>query len=260
MTRGLWNRETVALMLIASYLPLALFWLWTGGVEAVARLGLAVLVIGVWHLVFMLARAQAPSLSALVSALGIAMLAPEDLGVLRMVLGISFGVVMGELVFGGWGRNVVHPATITLSFLGFGFPAFGWPDFDPQVAWAAIPAIVIGVSTGVMPAALFAGAILAGLAAVSAGLLGGPVLLVAGIVLVLLVADPVTSAATTLGRWIHGALYTALVVLLASGWAGAAPVQIAVAAALLASLAAPLLDEAALAIWFAQRRRRHGRT
>ena len=33
-----------------------------------------------------------------------------------------------------------------------------------------------------------------------------------------------------------------------------------VAAALLTSLVAPLLDEAALALWVAQRRRRHGRT
>jgi Na+-transporting NADH:ubiquinone oxidoreductase subunit B len=260
MMRGLWNRETVALVLIAAYLPLALFWLWSGGAEAVARFGLALLVIAVWHLVFMLARAQAPSLAGVISALAIAMLAPEGLGVPRMVLGISFGVVMGELVFGGWGRNVVNPATITLSFLGFGFPAFDWPVFDPQVAWAAIPAIAIGVATGVMPGALFAGAILAAIAAVAAGLLGGPILLMAGIVLVLLVADPVTSAATTLGRWFHGALYAALVVLFANGWAGAAPVQIAVAAALLASLAAPLLDEAALALWLAQRRRRHGRT
>jgi len=260
MTRGLWNRETVALMLVAAYLPLALFWLWSGGAEAVARLGLVVLVIGVWHLVFMLVRAQAPSLSGLIAGLAIAMLAPEDLGAARMVLGISFGVVMGELVFGGWGRNVVNPATITLSFLGFGFPAFGWPVFDPPVAWAAIPAIAIGLALGVMPAALLAGAVLAGAAAVAAGLVGGQVVLMAGIVLVLLVADPVTGAATTLGRWAHGALYAALVTLFANGWGGAAPVQIAVAAALLASLAAPLLDEAALSIWLAKRRRRHGRT
>ena len=75
----------------------------------------------------------------------------------------------------------------------------------------------------------------------------------------LLVADPVTSAATTLGRWLNGALYAGLIILFATGWSGAAPVQIAVAAALLTSLATPLLDEIALALWIAQRRRRHGR-
>ena len=167
---------------------------------------------------------------------------------------------MGELVFGGWGRNVVHPATVTLSFLGFGFPGFGWPGFDDPVAWAAIPAALIGVATGVMPLALFAGAGVVAIAAVLAGVLPDPVIFAGGIALVLLVADPVTSPATQLGRVTGGALYAALVVMFAMQWAGAAPVQIAVAAALLTSLVAPLLDEAALALWVAQRRRRHGRT
>ena len=260
MSRGLWNRETVAALLIAAYLPLALAWLALGGAEALGRLGLAALVVGIWHLVFMLVRAQAPSLSAVVTALAVAMLAPEDLGAVRMALGISFGVVMGELVFGGWGRNVVHPATVALAFLGFGFPAHAWPAFDAPVAWAAIPAALIGVATGVMPAAVLAGAALVAAGAAAAGWLAPPALLAGGIVLVLLVADPVTSAATSLGRWINGALYAALLALFASGWAGAAPVQVAVSAALLASLAAPLVDEAALALWVAQRRRRHGRT
>lgn len=258
--RGLWNRETVASMLLAAYLPLALFWLWFVGIDALARLGLAVLVIALWHMAFMLLRAQPPSLSGLITALAVAMLAPEELGVFRMGLGISFGVVMGELVFGGWGRNVVNPATVTLSFLGFGFPAFGWPAFDDPVAWSAIPAALIGVATGVMPAAVLAGGIVVGAGAAAAGILPESVVFAAGIVLVLVVADPVTSAATSLGRWANGALYAGLVALFATGWAGAAPVQVAVAAALLTSLAAPLLDEAALALWIAQRRRRHGRT
>lgn len=260
MNRGLWNRETVAVMLLAAYLPLALFWLWLGGGDALARLGLSVLVVAIWHMTFMLLRAQPMSLAGLITALAIAMLAPQDLGVFRMVLGISFGVVMGELVFGGWGRNVVNPATVTLSFLGFGFPAFGWPVFEDPVAWAAIPAALIGVASGAMPAALLAGAVVVGAGAALGGWLPEPTVLVAGIGLVLLVADPVTSATTPLGRWLNGALYAGLVTLFTLGWSGAAPVQITVAAALLSSLAAPLLDEAALALWVAQRRRRHGRT
>ena len=260
MRRGLWNRETAATMLLAAYMPIALFWLWLTGVDALARLGVALLVVAIWHLVFMLMRAQPPSLAAFIAALAIAILAPEDLGVYRMVLGISFGVVMGELVFGGWGRNVVNPATVTLSFLGFGFPAFDWPAFDAPIAWAAIPAALIGMATGVMPAPVIASAMLVGAVGATAGLLPEPVLFAAGICLVLLVADPVTSAATTMGRWIGGASFGALVILFATGWAGAAPVQIAVAAALLTSLAAPLVDELALAIWVGRRRRQHGRT
>lgn len=260
MNRGLWNRETVAVMLIAAHLPLALFWVWFEGAEALTQLGLALLVVAIWHLVFMLLRAQPPSLAALTTALAISVLSPEDLGVFRTVLGISFGVVMGELVFGGWGRNVVNPATVTLSFLGFGFPAFEWPEFSDPVAWAVIPASLIGIATGVMPAPVIFGAAIFAVGGVLAGLVSEPVLFAAGIVLVLLVADPVTSAATTLGRWLGGALFAALVILFTTGWTGAAPVQIAVSAALLTTLAVPLLDEAALALWVAQRRRRHGRT
>jgi len=258
MTRGIWTRETVVLILLAAYLPLALFWLWYGGADAVQRLGLAILVLAFWNLVFLLARAQPVSFAMAITALAFAMLAPEDLGVFRLVLGISFGAVMGELVFGGWGRNVVHPATVALSFLGFGFPTYPWPEFLAPVAWAAIPAALIGVATGAMPAGVIVSALVVAVGAVAAGLLSATAVPAAGIVLVLLVADPVTSATTRLGRWLNGALYVGLVVMFSVGWQGAAPVQYAVAAALLTSLAAPLFDEMVLAIWYAQRRRRHG--
>ena len=260
MMRGLWDREMVALLLLAALMPMALVWLWFGGLEAAARLALALLVSGIWHLVFMLARAQPPSLAGAVTALAVAMLAPLDLGLFQLVLGISFGAVFGELVFGGWGRNVVNPATVTLAFLGFGFPAFPWPDFVPPVAWAVLPAAVIGVVSGIMPFGVIAGAALVAALAAAAGVDVGPLLPVAGIVLVLLVLDPVASASTPLGRWLNGALYAALVLLFAQGWQGAAPVQMAVAAALLASLAAPLLDEVAIALWIIRRRKRHGGT
>lgn len=258
MTGGLWTRETVAMLLLACMLPMAVAWGWYGG--PVARIFLAGLIVYGWQLVFLLARAQAPSLSGILTALAVAMLAPEEIGALRLALGVSFGVVMGELVFGGWGRNVVHPATVSLAFLGFGFPSFDWPGFDAPVAWAAIPAAALGCVLGVMPAGLMGGAILAALAAGLLGGLGGGVMIAGAVVFVLLVADPATSAATGFGRWGQGALFIALLALFESGWTGAAPVQIAVAASLLASLAAPLLDEAALAIWVAGRRRRHGRT
>lgn len=259
MKTGLWTRETVVMLLLAAYLPLAVFWLWYGGLAAARSLALAVLVLAIWQLVFLLARAQPVSLSALITALAIAMLAPEDLGPFRLILGISFGAVMGELVFGGWGRNVVNPAIVALSFLGFGFPGHPWPEFLAPVAWAAIPAAVFGMATGVLPSRVVLGATLGAAGAVALGLLPVSALPAAGIVLVLMVADPVTSATTPLGRWLNGITYAALITLFAMGWNGAAPAQFAIAAALLTSLTAPLLDDAALSLWFAKRRRRHGR-
>lgn len=258
MNHGLWDRETVALMLLISVMPLALTWLWYGGLDVAGLLVLALIISGLWHVIFMLARAQPPSFAGALTALAIAMLAPEDLSILQLVLGISFGSVMAELVFGGWGRNVLNPATVTLAFLGFGFVTAPWPEPPLPLAWAAIPAALLGALFGVMPARVIAGAVIVIGGAHIAGLPIAPLLPAVAVVLVLLVADPVASASTKLGGWLNGAFFGALIILFALGWKSAAPVQMAVSAALLTSLAAPLLDEAAIALWLAQRRRRHG--
>jgi Na+-transporting NADH:ubiquinone oxidoreductase subunit B len=258
MIRGIWDRETVALMLLAAALPVAATWLLAEGPTALARLAFFLLFAGLWHVIFMLARAQPPSFAGVLTALAVALLAPEGLGVLPLLLAISFGVVMAELVFGGWGRNVLNPATVTLSFLGFGFPAAPWPDLAVQVGWAAIPAVAIGLVTGVLSGHILAGAGLV-LAVVSlSGIDLSPVVTATTVVLVLLVCDPVASAATTLGRWLYGGLFGGLVAIFTVYWQGAAPIQIAVSAALFASLAAPLFDEIAIGLWVTRRRRRLG--
>ncbi len=189
------------------------------------------------------------------TALAIAILAPADLGPIPMLLGISFGIVAGELAFGGWGRNVVNPATIAVAFLGFGFPASSWPILPIQLGWSVIVVVAIGAFAGVISWRVVAGASVVLAAGWHSMGLTTPIATAAAVVLVLLVCDPVTSAATSLGRWLYGLLYGALVVLFALGWNGAAPVQIAVSAALLASLAAPLFDEIAIRLWLARRTR-----
>nr|WP_272213472.1 RnfABCDGE type electron transport complex subunit D [Marinicella sp. W31]MDC2879429.1 RnfABCDGE type electron transport complex subunit D [Marinicella sp. W31] len=203
------------------------------------------------------ARSQ-PSFAGALTALAVAMLAPEDLSIVQLVLGISFGSVMAELVFGGWGRNVLNPATVTLAFLGFGFVTAPWPELPLPLAWAAIPAALLGAFFGVMPARVIAGAVIVIGGAHLVGVPVEPALPAIAVVLVLLVADPVASASTKLGGWLNGAFFGALIILFTLGWQTAASVQLAVSAALLTSLAAPLLDEAAIALWLAQRRRRHG--
>ena len=258
MIRGIFDRETVALLLLASAMPLALVWLWYGGTPALGRLILALVIAGLWHIVFMLVRAQPPSAHGALTALAVAILAPEGLGLMPLLLGISFGTVIAELVFGGWGRNVLAPATVTLTFLGFGFPAAPWPQLDLPLGWAAIAMAAMGAAFGILSPRLMVGA----MAATGIGWLAGldmtTYLVSAGIVLVLLAADPVSSAATTLGRWLNGLTYGLLVVLFAAAWGGAAPVQMAVSAALFASLAAPLFDEIAIYLWLARRRKRLG--
>ncbi|MEW9612882.1 RnfABCDGE type electron transport complex subunit D [Shinella sp. S4-D37] len=242
-------------MLLAAAMPLVVTWLLATGTAGLMRLIFVLVAAGLWHLAFMLARAQPPSFSGALTALAIAVLAPLDLGLVPMLLGISFGVVAGELAFGGWGRNVVNPATVAVTFLGFGFPAAPWPDLPVQLSWSVAAVVVIGVVTGVMSGRIVAAAAVV-LAAGFWGLaLETPVVTAAAVTLVLLVCDPVASAGTALGRWLYGLLYGALVLLLTLGWGGVAPVQATVSAALLASLAAPLLDEIAISLWLARRKR-----
>lgn len=255
MTRGIWDRETVALFLLAAALPLAATWLQATGMAGAARLGFVLAAAGIWHVLFMLARAQPPSFAGALTALAVAVLAPVDLGPLPMLIGISFGVVAGELAFGGWGRNLVNPATVTLAFLGFGFPASVWPGLPVQMGWAAIAVAAIGIATGVMSWRVVASAAAMMAAGWYAGMLAMPLVTAAGVVLVLIVCDPATSAATRLGRWLYGIAYGALTLVFAVGWHAAAPVQIAVSAALIASLAAPLLDEIAIRLWLSRRKR-----
>ncbi|MCA0043480.1 RnfABCDGE type electron transport complex subunit D [Celeribacter litoreus] len=259
MRRGMWDREMVAALLLLALMPMVLTWLWFGGLDAIGRLSLTLIISGVWHMVFMLARAQSPSLAGVLSAIAVAMIAPEDLGLIRLALGVSFGTVMAELVFGGWGRNVLNPATVTIAFLGFGFPAAPWPDFVAPVFWAALPALAIGALFGILSMRV----IIAAFAVLGIAYSGGDpaisaILPAAVLVLALLVTDPVAGASTSLGRWLYGAVYGGFVVLFAHEWQGAAPVQMTVSAAFLASLFAPLFDEAALALWVRQRRKRHG--
>lgn len=256
MIRGIWDRETVALLLLAAMGPVALMWLSSEGTAALVRLVFVLGIVAAWQALWMLVRAQPPSLAGIVTALGIALLSPEDLGPGQLLLGTSFGVVMGELAFGGWGRNVVHPGTVALAFLAFGFPGAPWPDLAVQIGWGAMASLALGVLLGVLSLDLLLGAGLVLGAAALVGVTLGESLTAALVVLALLVADPVASASTRVGRWLNGALYAALMLLFSLVWAGAAPVQMAVAAALLATLAAPLLDEIAIALWMARRRRR----
>ncbi|EPX76671.1 RnfABCDGE type electron transport complex subunit D [Salipiger mucosus] len=258
MIRGLWDRETVAMMLLIAIFPVVALWVMAEGLEAVARLLFFLVVAGVWHVIWMLARAQPPSIAGAMTAICLAMLAPRELGLVALLLSTSFGVVMAELAFGGWGRNVLNPATVTLAFMGFGYPVAPWPDLAVQLGWAAAPAALIGMATGVIAAPLVVSTVLALAVGAVLGVDYAETGTAVAVVLVLLVCDPVASAATRLGRWLNGALFGALAAAFTAHWSGAAPVQAMVSAALLASLAAPLLDELSIALWVRRRRKRFG--
>ena len=211
------------------------------------------------QLLFARVRHQPFDLSGAVTAALITLAVPAGAPLYQLLLGIVFGVVIGEQIFGGRGRSFLHPAIVTLAFLTFSFADQDYrtgPDFP---AWTLLPALVLLVASGQASWRILVAA--AGVL-VLAGLVQGQAepwspLLQGSIVLALLylAADPVASAATNPGRWINGLLVGGLAVLLATvGPAFGATVF----AVLLASIVAPLIDRVVILFHALWREKRHG--
>ncbi|WP_164730415.1 RnfABCDGE type electron transport complex subunit D [Pelagibacterium montanilacus] len=261
MIRGLYHRDTVGWLIAAAVLPVLAATVVEQGVPALERMGLTLVVVLVWQAVFLWVRAQPASATALVTAIAVGVLAPGDFAVWQIVLAVSFGTVIGEQIFGGWGRNIINVGVATLAFLYFAFPETLHEGAGPLVAAACIPGALLLLATGILaPAVLLASAVGAGV--VTLGLDQNPVELVVNgslvFGLVFLVCDPVASAATRGGRWVFGLLAGGLIALFAFADAGSDVPHAVVFAALLASLFAPLIDAAVIALSSSLRRRRHG--
>lgn len=261
MIRGVWHRDTVAWLMVAAVLPSAAVAVTEGGTAAVLRMLVSLAVIWGWQAVFLFARAQPVSPIAIVTAVAIAVMAPGELALWQIVLAVSFGTVMGEQIFGGWGRNIVNAGVATLAFLFFAFPQTLHEGAGPLMAVAALMGALMLTVAGILAWQVLLAAI-AGLVAVTlllgadAGVLAAQGSLAFG--LVFLVGDPVASAATRPGRWVYGLLAGGLAALFGWADAGIGAPQAVVLAALLASLFAPLIDSAVLYGGSALRRRRNG--
>jgi Na+-transporting NADH:ubiquinone oxidoreductase subunit B len=109
------------------------------------------------------------------------------------------------------------------------------------VSWRVLAGVVVGASVSLLVAGASDGwdQLIAGTAVFAT---------------VFLIADPVTAASTSAGRWAYGLL--AGVLLVAFGQAGGDPgsLRAVIFAALLAGIFAPLIDQAV--IWLNVRRRR----
>lgn len=259
---GRWTGPLIMAATFAALLPPLAVAIHDRGSAVLVSVALAAVVALLWQLVFEGVRRRPHTWSWAATAIIFAILMPPTVPLWQQALAVTFGVVLGEQVFGGWGRNFLSPAAVAVAFLLFSFPTA-----------AAVPAgMALGIASTVSGAALVAAGLASwrvivgfaiaatavGLAATgsfSADWVSGGYALFA---LVFLVCDPVSAASTNAGRWAHGALAGGTMVLLGLAGSGPGSVNAAVFAALLASLFAPLVDRIVIEANVWRRTRRDG--
>ncbi len=78
---------------------------------------------GFWEAIFGCVRRHSISEGFLVTSLLFPLTLPPDIPWWQVVIGISFGVVVGKEIFGGVGMNILNPALTARTFLYFAYPA-----------------------------------------------------------------------------------------------------------------------------------------
>ncbi len=92
---------------------------------------------GFWEVLFGTIRKHPISEGFLVTSLLFPMILPPNLPWWQVVLGISFGVVIGKEIFGGVGMNILNPALTGRAFLYFAYPA----EISGDAVWVAVDGV-----------------------------------------------------------------------------------------------------------------------
>jgi Na+-transporting NADH:ubiquinone oxidoreductase subunit B len=75
-----------------------------------------------WQWVFATARKRVPAEGLGLVVLLFALCLPPTIAYWKVAVGMSFGVVVGREIFGGTGKNFLHPALVGYAFLYFAYP------------------------------------------------------------------------------------------------------------------------------------------
>lgn len=243
-------------------------------------LGVTVAVSVAWEAVFSGIRRRAVDPGWPMTSWLFVLLIPHQTPFILAAIGISFGVVFGQHIFGGTGRYVASPAVLGALFLHFGYPSLS----DAATTWGAIVELssyngidgsrhwwaifyiheseLLGSSSALACAAgafCLAAARIASLRTLAGAIVG----LVTAVAIAeifdsplpahwhfvlgsfafcwaFVLTDPTTLPLTRGGRWIHGILFGLLLVLIRE--ADPARPEATLFAVLLAGLFVPLID------------------
>ena len=83
----------------------------------------ALLVGAFWQALFATVRKRRPDEGLLVIAWFLALMLPATAPMYQVAMGMTFGIVVGKLIYGGSGRYLVNPALLGMAFLVFSYPS-----------------------------------------------------------------------------------------------------------------------------------------
>jgi Na+-transporting NADH:ubiquinone oxidoreductase subunit B len=98
-----------------------------------------------WELLFAVARKREVNEMYIVTVLLFSLIMPPTIPCWQVALGISFGIVLGKEVFGGFGMNIFNPALLGYAFMFFAYPA----QISGDAVWIAVDGV-----TGATPLAV----------------------------------------------------------------------------------------------------------
>jgi Na+-transporting NADH:ubiquinone oxidoreductase subunit B len=259
--RGFWNTDRIIWAQIAALLPPLGLAAFSSGLSLAGIIGVALVTAAAWQGAFARWRRLPFCASGAVTALIVAVMVPGTASLWQIALAITFAVVIGEQIFGGYGRNFVNTAALALAFLMFSFPDGGY-DKGGITDWAVVaPGGLALMALGFVNWRIVAAALIgAGAVLLAKGGMPATEQVLAGsfaFAVVFLASDPVSAPSTNGGRWIYGAAVGAMAALGAAN--GSFSARAVVFACLIGSIFAPLVDQGAIWINHRLRKWRHGR-
>jgi Na+-transporting NADH:ubiquinone oxidoreductase subunit B len=222
---------------------------------------------GFWQALF--ARSRRTSSPGLMpTALLFSLALPPAIALWQVAAGITFGIVVGQEIFGGTGKNFLHPALTGLAFLYFAYP----DALSTPATQLSAPACATGAALLLYTRAISWRVLAGGIAGVAGSALLfqhlAPAMplaempwhwhLTAGgfaFGLVFFATDPVTAATTNPGRWIYGGFIGFLSVMIRIATSHTQEVMLAI---LLGNIVAPLVDYGVMWTNIRRRLRRGG--
>ena len=251
------DRVTIVFALALAF-PLAAS-LYENGSALAPLLGGSLAVAIGWTALFSRLRERSMSWHAVPTAIIFALMVPPELPLWQPLLALSFGVVIGEQVFGGRGYSFLHPAVAALAFLFFSFPgSTAEASISSLVTAAVVPGAILLLASGLLSWRILIATALgfAGWLTLKGGGAWNDIITPAlALGIVYLICEPVSAACTNAGRWAYGLLVGMLIVILGIAGSGVGSANAVVFAALLGSIFAPLIDR--LVVLFNVRRRRY---